>query len=107
MERVAPRIGRVGRQGGCLGDGDDRLHVGHGGGRQPAPLHGHPARSARRSAWTTWPIPIRVDGSIVRYAHVGLRSGATSKAVLTLGNLTAGKHRIEVGEGSQTTVVVP
>ena len=55
---------------------------------------------------TTWPVPVRLDGKVVRYARMGLRKGVTSHAVLKLTGLVAGEHRIAVGDGSERTVEI-
>ena len=55
---------------------------------------------------TTWPVPVRLDGKVVRYARMGLRKGVTSHAVLKLTGLVAGEHRIAVGDGSKRTVEI-
>ena len=57
--------------------------------------------------WTTWPAPVTVDGKLFRYVRIGLRSGATSSAVLTLGGLASGEHRITVGDGPVRSVALP
>ena len=61
-------------------------------------------RGAEGPRWTTWPTPVKVDGNIVRYVRIGLRSGVTSSAIVTLVNLPVGKHRISVGDGAETWV---
>ena len=55
-------------------------------------------RSAPGPRWTTWPVAVTVDGSLARYVRIAVRSGATSRAQLTLANLPAGEHRIAVGD---------
>jgi hypothetical protein len=57
--------------------------------------------------WTTWPVAAMVDGKVARYVRVGLRSGVASSALLTLGGLPAGEHRIAVGNGPARTVTLP
>lgn len=57
--------------------------------------------------WTMWPLPVKVDGSLVRYVHIGLHGGVDSSGVLTLGELTPGLHRIVVGDGREQAVTVP
>ena len=56
---------------------------------------------------TTWPVPVRLDGKVVRYARMGLRQGMTSHAIVKLAGLVAGEHRIAVGDGSERTVEIP
>ena len=31
--------------------------------------------------WTTWPVPVKVDGNVARYVRIGLRNAATSSAI--------------------------
>ena len=57
--------------------------------------------------WTTWPVPVKVDGNLARYVRVGLHSGAGSSATLSLAKLPAGLHRIAVGDGPEKVVTVP
>ena len=64
-------------------------------------------RGAAGPRWTTWPVPVKVDGVVARYVRIGLRGGVTSSATLTLANLSAGPHRIAVGEGAEKTVTIP
>ena len=47
--------------------------------------------------WTTWPVPIRLDGNLVRLARIAVRSGATSRALLTLPKVSPGHHQIAIG----------
>jgi hypothetical protein len=64
-------------------------------------------QGANGPRWTTWSTPVNVDGKVVRYVRLGLRSGATSSALLTLDELPAGEHRIAVGDGPARTVTLP
>ncbi len=57
--------------------------------------------------WTTWPVPVTVDGKVARYVRIGLRSGLTSSAMLTFSGLPAGEHRIAVGDAPVQTVALP
>ena len=47
--------------------------------------------------WTTWPLTVRQDGNLVRYARVALKRGASSAAQFTLCGVSPGKHRLEIG----------
>jgi hypothetical protein len=54
--------------------------------------------------WTTWPVPVRVDGDVARYVRLALGSGLTHSATLTLTNLPSGTHRITVGDAPEQTI---
>jgi hypothetical protein len=57
--------------------------------------------------WTTWPVPLKVDGTVARWIRVGLKTGVTSSAAITLPGLAPGKHRVAVGNSQEQTVNVP
>jgi hypothetical protein len=46
--------------------------------------------------WTTWPVAVMAQEHVARYVRIGLRSGTTSKASLTIANVSVGKPRIAV-----------
>jgi len=50
---------------------------------------------------TTWPVPVRLDGKVVRYARMGLKKGMTSHANVKLTGLGTGEHRIVVGNSPE------
>ena len=54
--------------------------------------------------WTTWPVPLKVDGTVVRWLRVGLKTGVTNSAAATLTNLAPGKHRVAVGNSPEQTI---
>jgi hypothetical protein len=58
------------------------------------------------SRWTTWPVPVRVDGQLARYVRIGLKQGQTSRATLKLSNLAAGEHRIAVDGGPEKSIKI-
>lgn len=64
-------------------------------------------RGATGPRWTTWPVAVKVDGSTVRWVRIGLHTGATSQAVVTLAGLTPGEHRVAVGNSREKLVTVP
>ena len=57
--------------------------------------------------YTTWPVPVRVDGQVVRWVRLGLRGETPGSAVVTLADLPAGAHRIAVGDSPEQVVAVP
>jgi exo-1,4-beta-D-glucosaminidase len=70
-------------------------------------LHFNAARTdTRGSRWTTWPLPLLVDGQLIRYVRVAASSEAAVSASLALENLSPGEHRLSVAEGAQTAFVV-
>ncbi len=64
-------------------------------------------RGPTGARWTTWPVPIKIDGVAARYVRIGLQTGATSSAMATFAGLSRGEHRIAVGDHPDKTVVVP
>lgn len=56
--------------------------------------------------WTTWPLPVRVDGQVARYVRIGARHGIQSGAQLALLGLSPGEHRFRVGDGPDRTFTV-
>ena len=56
---------------------------------------------------TTWPVPVRLDGKIVRYARLGLRKGLTSHDVLKFRGLGVGEHRIAIADSAERTIHIP
>ena len=63
-------------------------------------------RGAVGPRWTTWPVPLKVDGTIVRWIRVGLQTGVTSSAAVTLPGLAPGRHRVAIGNSQAETVNV-
>ena len=63
-------------------------------------------RGSAGPRWTTWPVPLRVDGNVLRYVRLAVKSGTTSKAQLTVTNLSPGPHRLAVGNGPDHAITV-
>ena len=55
---------------------------------------------------TTWPVKVRLDGQVVRYARMGLRKGVTGRAILKFPGLGVGEHRIAVGDGPEKVITI-
>jgi hypothetical protein len=64
-------------------------------------------RGAAVPRLTTWPVPVKVDGTIARWIRIGLQTGVTSHATVTLPSLTPGAHRVVVGNSQAQTINVP
>jgi hypothetical protein len=52
-------------------------------------------------------VPLKVDGTVVRWIRVGLQTSVTSSAAVTLASLAPGKHRVAIGNSQEQTVNVP
>jgi hypothetical protein len=52
-------------------------------------------------------VPLKVDGTVERWIRVGLKTGVTSSAAVTLANVAPGKHRVAVGNSQEQAVNVP
>lgn len=57
--------------------------------------------------WTAWPVPVRVDGQLLRYVRLAVKSGSPMDAQVTLTNLPAGTHRVAVGDSPDQTITIP
>ena len=57
--------------------------------------------------WTTWPVPVKVDGRVLRYVRLAVKSGSPLDAQITLTNLPAGTHRVAVGDSPDHTITIP
>jgi beta-galactosidase/beta-glucuronidase len=64
-------------------------------------------RGAVGPRWTTWPLPVRLDGNVVRWVRMGLKTGVASPAHMTLPNSPPGKHRVAVGNGPGMSFDIP
>lgn len=47
--------------------------------------------------YTTWPIPVAVDGQIVRYVHVDVSGAKPTSQTVSFAGLAAGGHEVKVG----------
>lgn len=57
--------------------------------------------------WTTWPVPVKVDGAVSRYVRLAVKSGSSMDAQVTLTKLPAGAHRIAVDDGPGHSITIP
>ena len=57
--------------------------------------------------WTTWPVPVKVDGRVSRYVRLAVKSGSPMDAQVTLTDLSAGTHRIAIGDSPDHTITIP
>lgn len=57
--------------------------------------------------WTTWPVPVKVDDQVLRYARLAVKNGSPLDAQVTITNLPAGTHRISVGDSPYQTITIP
>ena len=65
--------------------------------------------------YTSWPIPVAVDGQVVRYAHVDVSGSKETSQTVSFAGLTPGEHEVKAGfpdlaatQGSvKITVAVP
>ena len=62
-------------------------------------------RGPRGPRWTTWPVAVRVDGTLVRWVRIALQSGVTNQAGMTLTDLPPGEHRVAVGNSQEQTFI--
>ncbi len=47
--------------------------------------------------YTSWPIPVAVDGQIVRYAHVDVSGSKETSQTVSFADLPAGEHEVKAG----------
>jgi hypothetical protein len=47
--------------------------------------------------YTSWPIPLAVDGQIVRYAHVDVSGAKETSQTVSFADLAPGQHEVRVG----------
>jgi exo-1,4-beta-D-glucosaminidase len=65
--------------------------------------------SGKGPHYTTWPVPVWMDGQLLRTVRVGLRGGAKTTVTCPLAALPSGRHSFDVGESRQPagTVEIP
>jgi hypothetical protein len=56
--------------------------------------------------WTTWPVPVRVDGKVWRYTRLAVKPGVESSGRLALSGLPPGAHRIAVGDSADCRISI-
>jgi len=56
--------------------------------------------------WTTWPVPFIVDGRVLRYVRLAVKSGFPLDAQITLTNQPAGTHRVAIGDSSEHAITI-
>jgi hypothetical protein len=49
------------------------------------------------SRYTSWPIPLAVDGQVVRYAHVDVSGAKETSQTVSFADLTPGEHEVKAG----------
>ena len=57
--------------------------------------------------WTTWPVPVKVDGRVSRYVRLAVKNGSPMDAQVTLTDLSSGTHRIAVGDSPDQPITIP
>ena len=62
---------------------------------------------AAGTRWTTWPVPVTLDGRLLRYVRLAATSGSSMDARVSLGKLPPGAHRIAVGDSPGHLITVP
>jgi hypothetical protein len=49
------------------------------------------------SRYTSWPIPLAVDGQVVRYAHVDVSGSKETSQTISFADLSPGDHEVKAG----------
>ena len=57
--------------------------------------------------WTTWPVAVKVDDQLLRYVRLAVRNGSPMDVQIALPHLSAGPHRIAVGDGPGHAITIP